>query len=119
MPPIHNTHPQTTLPEVEEKIIATSLEHPSWGCTRLSAFLKLEGISVGSPTTQKILIKHTLGSKYQRWLKIEEKHLTEGIPLTPEQIEKIEKYDPCFKERHVESGRSGELLSHDTFYVGS
>lgn len=119
LPPIHQTHPQTTPPEVEERILAVSMEHPSWGCTKLSALLKLEGISVSSPTIQKILIKHNLGSKYQRWLKIEEKHLTEGLELTAEQIQKIERYNPCFRERHVESSRPGELLAQDTFQVGT
>ena len=31
LPPIHKTHPQTTLPEVVERILA-------WGCVRLSAW---------------------------------------------------------------------------------
>lgn len=30
----------------------------------------------------------------------------------------IEKQNPCFRERHVESSRPGELLPQDTFYVG-
>ena len=118
MPPIHLSHPQTTSPETEEEIIAVSLDHPSWGCVRLSGLLKLKGISVSSPTIQKILIKHKLGSKYQRWLKIEERHLLEGMPLTIEQIKQIEKNNPCFAERHVESSKPGELLAQDTFYVG-
>lgn len=117
-PPVHLTHPQTTPPEVEEKVIAVSLEHPSWGCVRLSALLKLQGISISSPTVQKILIRHNLGSQHHRWLKIEEKHLLEGLTLTPEQIRQIEKNNPCFRERHVESSRPGELLAQDTFYVG-
>lgn len=118
LPPIHNTHPQTTPPEVEEKIVEESLKHPSWGCTKLSDWLKIQGIRVSSPTVQKILIKHEMGSTYERWLKIEERHLTEGLELTPEQVAKIEKYNPCFKEKHVESSRPGELLAQDTFYVG-
>jgi transposase InsO family protein len=119
LPPIHHTHPQTTPPEVEEKIIATSLKHPGYGCVKLSALLKLEGVSVSSPVIQKILIRHNLGSKYQRLLRLEEKHLKEGFDLTPEQIHQIEKANPCFRERHVESGRPGELLAQDTFYVGT
>ena len=39
-----------------------------------------------------------------------------SLPL--KQVAKIEKYNPCFRERHVESKRSGELLAQDTFYVG-
>lgn len=119
LPPIVHNHPQTTSAEVEEKIIAASLEHPGYGCIKLSAYLKLQGISVSSPTIQKILIRHNLGQKHQRWLRIEEKHLTEGMVLTAEQIRKIEKYNPCFKERHIESGRPGELLGQDTFFVGT
>jgi transposase InsO family protein len=40
------------------------------------------------------------------------------VELTPQQVRAIEKANPCFKERHVESSRPGELLSQDTFYVG-
>ena len=118
LPPIHKSHPQTTPPETVEKILELSLANPMWGCVRLSDQLKLMGISVSSPTIQKILIRHDMGSKYQRLLKLEEKALEQEIELTPEQVKAIEKANPCFKERHVESSRPGELLCQDTFYVG-
>lgn len=118
MPPIPRSQPNQTTPENEAKIIECSLTHPSWGCVKLSDFLKLQGVSVSSPTVQKILIRNGLASVYDRWLKVEERHLAEGIELTAEQIAKIEKYNPCFRERHVESSRPGELLSQDTFMVG-
>lgn len=118
LPPIHKTHPQTTPPEIQEKIIALSLEHPTWGCHRLSAMLKLQGISVSGPTIQNILAKNGLATTYDRLLKLEEKYLAKAIELTPEQVAMIEKANPCFKERHVESSRPGELLAQDTFYVG-
>ena len=69
--------------------------------------LKLEGISVSSPTVQNILIKHGMGSKYERWLKLEELAAEQAIELTPEQVALIEKANPCFRERHVESSRPG------------
>ena len=118
LPPVHKSHPQTTPPGVVKKILRLSLEHPSWGCVRLSDYLKLQGISVSSPTVQKILIKHGMASRYDRLLKLEEKASTEKIQLTAEQIRLIEKANPCFRERHVESSRPGELLAQDTFYVG-
>ena len=31
----------------------------------------------------------------------------------------IEKANPCYRERHVESSRPGELLCQDTYFVGS
>ena len=118
LPPIHREHPFTTPPEGVERILTVSLAHPCWGCTRLSDTLKLAGVSVSSPTVQSILIKHGMGSKYDRWLKLEEQASQKAIELTGEQVAFIEKQNPCFRERHVESSRPGELLSQDTFYVG-
>ena len=54
LPPIHKSHPQTTPPEVVECILALSLAHPAWGCVRLSEHLKLDGVSVSSPTIQNM-----------------------------------------------------------------
>ncbi|NMA12570.1 MAG: ATP-binding cassette domain-containing protein [Chloroflexi bacterium] len=45
--------------------------------------------------------------------------MDEGLELSSEQIARIEHYNPCFKERHVESFRPGELLCADTFFVGT
>jgi len=118
LPPVHKTHPMTTPQAVVDRILALSLEHPGWGCTRLSDMLKLQGVSVSSPTVQNILIKHGMGGKYDRLLKLEEKAEKEPITLTADQIRLIEKANPCYRERHVESSRPGELLAQDTFYVG-
>jgi transposase InsO family protein len=117
MPPIHKTHPQTTPPEVVEKVLALSLVNPTRGCVWLSDKLKLDGVSVSSRTVQDILIKNSLGKRYERLLKLEEKAAQEALALTAEQVALIEKNNPCFREPHVESTRSGELLSQDTFYV--
>lgn len=118
LPPIHKSHPQTTPPEVVERILALSADHPMWGCNRLSDQLQLAGVSVSGPTIQKILDREGLGGKYDRLLALERKALDEEIELTPEQVKAIEKANPCFRERHVESSRPGELLCQDTFYVG-
>ena len=119
LPPIHKTHPQTTPAEVAEKVIALSLEHPAWGCVRLADHLRLQGISISSPTVQSILIKHGMGTKLERLFKLEEKAAADPIELTGEQIAQIERANPCFRERHVESSRPGELLCQDTFFVGT
>lgn len=119
LPPIHLTHPQTTSKEVEDKILELSFQHPGWGCVKLSDKLKLQQIAVSSPTVQKILIKHRMASKYDRIMRLEERHLKEGMPLTEEQIRLVERMNPVFAERHVESSRPGELLSQDSKLVGT
>jgi len=60
-----------------------------------------------------------MASRYDRLLKLEEQAAGHKIDLTAEQIAAIEKANPCFRERHVESSRPGELLAQDTFYVGT
>ncbi|MDP7504331.1 MAG: helix-turn-helix domain-containing protein [Nitrospinota bacterium] len=108
LPPVHKSHPMTTPPETVEKILALSSENPMRGCTRLSQQLKFAGVSVSSPVIQKILIKRGLGSRYERLLKLEERASKEKVKLTPAQAAAIEKANPCFRERHVESRRPGE-----------
>jgi len=118
LPPVHRSHPMTTPARVVERMLALSLDHPGWGCLRLSDMLKLEGMSVSGPTIQNILTRHGMGTRYERLLKLEERVAREPITLTVEQIRLIERANPCFRERHVESSRPGELLAQDTFYVG-
>jgi len=117
LPPIHKSHPMTTPPETESKILSLALKHPSYGCNRFEALLKAEGISVSSITIQKILKKHKLGTRYDRWLALEQQVAEQDIELSAEQIVFIEKQNPCFRERHVESTRPGELLNQDTFFM--
>lgn len=118
LPPIPKSNPLTTPVEYVERILALSLEHPTWGCNKLSDYLALEGIKISFPTIQNILNKNGQGTRYERLLKLEEKGLQEGMELTPAQVAWIEKNNPCFRERHIESSRPGEVLSQDTFYVG-
>ncbi len=73
---IHKTHPFTTPLEEVEHLFAISLEHPTWRCVKLKSMLKLEGITISSPTIQNILIKNGMASRYERLLKLEEKSRT-------------------------------------------
>lgn len=118
LPPVHRTHPQTTPPEVVAHLLTLSAQHPTWGCVRLSDQLKLEGVRVSSPTVQKLLLDRHLGSKYERLLKFEEEAFATARELTSEQVRWLEASNPCFRERHIESSRPGELLAQDTFFVG-
>jgi len=119
LPPIHKSHPQTTPPEVVERIKALAHEHPAYGCNRIEAMLALEGTRVSSITIQKILNDNALGTRYERWLALEQANAEQRIEFNAEQVKFIEKLNPCFRERHVQSSAPGELLSADTFFVGN
>lgn len=118
LPPIPKSHPFTTPHEVVERIKALALEHPAWGCNRLEALLMAEGRRLSAPTIQEILNKHGLGSRYDRWLALEQQRAAEGVELNAEQTALLEKMNPQYKERHVESSAPGQLLSQDIYQVG-
>lgn len=119
LPPVARSHPQTTPEEVQQRIVAMAMENPTRGCNFLSAQLALEGVHLSAVTVQNILTRRSLGSRYERLLELERRALAKEIELTPELAKRIEKANPCFAERHVESSRPGELLCQDTFFVGS
>lgn len=118
LPPIVKSHPFTTAPEVVERIKALALAHPAFGCNRLEHLLALAGPRVSSITIQKILNEAGLGTRYARWLALEQQRADQVIELSTEQVVYLEKINPCFKERHVESSRPGELLCQDTCLIG-
>ena len=118
LPPVAKGHPQTTPPETVGRVLALAMENPAWGCNRISDHLALEGVALSSVTVQNILAKYGMGSRYERLLKLEERACKEKLELTAEQVKQIEKANPAFAERHVESSRPGELLCQDVFYVG-
>lgn len=118
LPPVVKSHPMKTPKHVEDAVLEMSLANIAWGCKRISAELELQKLNVSSVTVQRILNKAGRCNRIQRFLALEEKAL-EGLQLTPEQVRVLERMNPCFRERHVESSRPGELISQDTFYVGN
>ena len=118
-PPIPKSFPNETPPEIKERIMSLSIQHPAWGPMRIADNLRLEAIPVSPGTIRNIWIKEDIETKYKRLLRLEEESNGHDIDLTEEQIKFLEKANPCFKERKVESLYPGYLLSQDTFYVGT
>lgn len=118
-PPMPGPMPHELLPETKQRIIDLSLQHPTFGHQRIADQLRLEGVQVSASSVRNLWLKEGLETRYQRLLKLEEKAAKEkGFELTEEHIRLLEKANPCFRERHVESQYPGQLLSQDTFYVG-
>ena len=117
-PPIPGTHPHQIPEATKDRIIGLSLEHPAFGQQRIADQLALEGLSVCPTTVRNVWIKENLETKYKRLLRLEEQLIEDGLELTEEQIKLLEKSNPEFSERHVESDYPGYLLCQDTFYVG-
>jgi len=117
--PIPKSFPNETPPEIKEKVITLSLDHPAWGPMRISDQLRLHGVSVSPSTVRNIWIKENMETRYKRLLRLEEEKNGQEVELTEEQIKLLEKANPCFRERKVESSYPGYLLCQDTFMVGT
>jgi len=116
--PIPGPMPNELPQETKKKILDLSLKHPAYGQQRIADDLVLEGIQVSPSSVRNLWLKEEMETKYKRLLKLEEQAAGKKIDLTPEQIRLLEKANPAFRERHVESKYPGQLLSQDTFYVG-
>lgn len=117
-PPVPGSHPKQVPEKTKARIIELSLEHPAFGQQRIADHLALQGFSVCATTVRNVWLKENLETRYKRLLKLEERVLADGFELTEEQIRLLEKANPAFAERHVESDYPGQLLCQDTFYVG-
>jgi len=120
LPRVHKSYPREIPEETRFRIQEASLDHPSWGCKKLSDhFFKKNGLRVSPPAVQKILIKYCGGSsKKLRWEKLEYKYFDgwEDDAFSDEAIAFIEKWNPRFRERNNElerPGRPGQLLVLD------
>lgn len=118
-PPVPKSFPNETPPDIREKVVRFSIEHPGLGQMQVSDRLRLEGVSVSPSTVRNIWLKEGLENKYKRILRLEEEKNGTDIEFTAEQIRLLEKANPCFKERKVESLYPGYLLCQDTFMVGT
>jgi transposase InsO family protein len=118
LPPIPHSHPHATSTELVKRILELSLDHPSWGCDRLSAQLEEEGESISAQTVQNILNREEMGTKRDRWLILEQRQREEDADLSGEQIVFLEKQNPAYRDRHRKGDYPGELVTQFAVMVG-
>jgi hypothetical protein len=78
--------------------------------------LRLQGMSVSPTGVRSVWLRHDLGTRHQRLLRLEREAQEETFVLSEEQIELLERHSVDFRCRHVETSRPGGLLNQDTFY---
>jgi transposase InsO family protein len=96
-------HPNRVDSDVEEKILAYSLAHPTHGQQRVANELRLQGLNVSPTGVRSVWLRYDLGTRHKRLLRLEREAQEETY----------------FRCRHVETSRPGELLNQDTFYWGT
>lgn len=104
---------------VEQAVIEMAIEQPALGQYRVSNELQQKGIIVSGSGVRSIWLRHDLATFKKRLKALETKVAQEGIILTEEQLQALERGRRA-KEAHgeIESEHPGYLGSQDTYYVG-
>lgn len=106
--------------EIEERVLAYSLEFPTHGQVRVSnELLKNEGIQISAGGVRGVWIRNELQTKAQRLKRLEKWSAEQGKVLTENQVQALEAAKEE-KQAHgeIETHHPGYLLGQDTYYVG-
>ena len=112
-------HPNRVSEELEQAVLDYCLQFPTHGSLKVSQQLILKGTHVGVGAVRGIWQRHDLITKHKRLLRLEKHCHGNQIPLTEEHIALLEKFDPEFRERHIQADFTGQLVAIDTFMVGN
>lgn len=106
--------------EVEDAVISFAIEKPAFGQLRASNELKKKGIFISPMGVRSVWLRNNLSTMKLRLKALEEKVAKEGLILTEEQLQALEK-QKVQKEAQgeIETLFPGYLGSQDTYYVGN
>jgi len=112
-------HPNRVSESVENAILDYSLHSPTHGPLRVSQQLALQGVQVSSGGVRGVWGRHELLTRHQRLLRLEKTVRELNFELSDEQVRLLERFSPEFRERHIETKHTGDLVAVDTFFVGT
>lgn len=119
LPGCKGPHPNRVDDKTEKTILDYCMQHPSHGCLKVAQQLALVGTQVSSGGVRGVWNRHNLSTKPQRLLLLEHTVAKRKIKLSEEQIRLLEKFNPEFRERHIVTRFTGDLVAVDTFFVGT
>lgn len=114
-----NPHPSRLSEELEQVLLDYCLEYPTQGSLKVSQQLLLRGIHIGAGSIRGVWQRRNLLSKHQRLLRLEQHAKETGMELSEQEIRLLERFDPEFRERHIQADFTGQLVAIDTFMVGN
>lgn len=114
-----NPHPNRATEEQEKAVLDYCLEFPTHGVLKVSQQLLLRGVHIGVGAIRGIWLRNDIITKHQRLLRLEKHYREQNIQLTEQHITLLEKFDPEFRERHIQADFTGQLVAMDTFFVGN
>ena len=118
LPGARGPHPNRVSAEIEAAILDHCLAHPGHGALRVEHELRLKGIQVSSGGVRGVWSRHGLLTKHERLMRLEKTVAEREIALSDDQVRLLERFSPEFRERHIETHHTGDLVAVDTFFVG-
>jgi len=112
-------HPNRVDESVELSILDYSLQYPTHGPLRVAQQLALQGVQVSSGGVRGVWSRHNLMSRHERLLRLERHMREQNLELSDSQVKLLERFSPEFRERHIETKHTGDLVAVDTFFVGT
>ncbi len=109
------------VPEhIEQAVVSLAIANPALGQKRASNELQQQGVIVSPSGIRSIWLRHDLATFKKRLKALEAKSAQEGILLTEEQLQSLEKAK-LEKQAHgeIETEHPGYLGSQDTYFVGT
>lgn len=105
---------------IEDAVVALAIENPALGQKRVSNELQQRGILISSSGVRSVWLRHDLETFKKRLKALEAKSAQDGILLTEEQLQCLEKAK-LEKEAHgeIETECPGYLGAQDTYFVGT
>lgn len=119
LPGARGPHPNRVDEAVEKAILEYCLKHPTHGPVRVANQLVLQGIQVSSGGVRGVWSRHEMLTKHNRLLRLEKTVREQNFELSDDQVKLLERFSPEFRERHIETRHTGDLVSVDTFFVGT
>ena len=119
LPGAKGPHPNRVSESVEKTILDYSLQFPTHGPLRVAQQLALRGVQVSSGGVRGVWGRHEFLTRHQRLLRLEKTVREQNFELNDEQVRLLERFSPEFRERHIETKHTGDLVAVDTFFVGT
>jgi len=119
LPGPRGPHPNRVEPQVEEAILEYCLRNPTHGPLRVAQQLVLAGVQVSSGGVRGVWSRHGMLTRHERLLRLEASVRERQIELSDDQVRALERFSPEFRDRHIETRHTGDLVAVDTFFVGT
>jgi len=106
-------------PHAERQILALAIAQATWGCRRLAAYLaQWWRLTLAPSTVQRLLHRHSLGTRRERLLVLEHHSARQAGLLTDRTRRQLWRARHG-RTQHVAADAPGELVCLDTFYIGN